>query len=169
MTSSKFSDADFLNIIDKAPLVSIDLIIENPQGKILLGKRNNKPAQGFWFVPGGRIRKNETLDQAIRRISKTELGFEISMNQVKMMGAYDHIYDDNFAYAQGINTHYVALGHSYKINDDTIITTDTQHNEISWLTTSELLDRDDVHQNTKAYFIKSANSGILILWKERST
>ena len=75
MLSAQFSDKEFLNIIDKTPLVSIDLIIENPQGKILLGKRCNKPAQGYWFVPGGRIQKNETLEQAIRRISKNRTRF----------------------------------------------------------------------------------------------
>jgi len=152
MLSAKFSDKEFLNIIDKTPLVSVDLIIENPQGKILLGKRCNKPAQGYWFVPGGRIQKNETLEQAIRRISKTELGFEISLNQVELIGAFDHIYDDNFANAENINTHYVALGHRYKANHDLNITIDTQHNEINWLSIEELLNRDDVHQNTKAYF-----------------
>jgi len=152
MLSAKFSDKEFLNIIDKTPLVSIDLIIENPQGKILLGKRCNKPAQGYWFVPGGRIQKNETLEQAIRRISKTELGFEISLNQVELIGAFDHIYDDNFANAENINTHYVALGHRYKASHDLNITIDTQHNEIDWLSIEELLNRDDVHQNTKAYF-----------------
>lgn len=102
MSSNRYPDDEFLNIIDKTPLVSIDLIIENPEGKILLGKRNNRPAQDYWFVPGGRIRKNETLSQAIHRISKTELGFEISLDDVELIGAYDHIYDDNFAGKQGL-------------------------------------------------------------------
>jgi len=153
MSSVKFSDREFLEIIDKTPLVSIDLIIENTEGKTLLGKRNNKPAQHYWFVPGGRIRKNETLDKAVKRISKTELGFEISMHQVDLIGAFDHIYDDNFSAAEGINTHYVALGHHYKIKDNIHITTDTQHNEIAWLSIEELLARNDVHQNSKAYFL----------------
>ncbi len=47
----------FLKVIDAAPLVTIDLIIRNPKSDVLLGKRLNRPAQGFWFVPGGRIRK----------------------------------------------------------------------------------------------------------------
>ena len=153
MTSTKFSDQDFLEIIDKTPLVSIDLIIQNSDKKILLGKRCNKPAQGYWFVPGGRIRKNETIEQAIKRISETELGFEINLNEVELIGAYDHIYDDNFTGTKDINTHYVALGHRYRIKDKTNITTDTQHNEIDWFDIRELLNRDDIHQNTKAYFL----------------
>lgn len=153
MSSIKFSNEDLLGIIDKTPLVSIDLIIQNPEGKVLLGKRCNKPAQGYWFVPGGRILKNETIEQAIKRISNIELGFEIELKDVELIGAYDHIYDDNFAGAENINTHYVALGHKYQASHDITIVTDTQHNEIDWLSVEELLTRDDVHQNSKNYFI----------------
>jgi len=66
-----------LNIIDSTPLVSVDLIIENPNKEILLGKRNNRPAQGFWFVPGGRIDKNEEIAGAIKRISTKEIGQDL--------------------------------------------------------------------------------------------
>lgn len=51
----------FSTVLDSTPLVSIDLVIENTQGEILLGERKNRPAQGYWFVPGGRILKNESL------------------------------------------------------------------------------------------------------------
>ena len=58
----ELGDKEFREIIKNAPLVSIDLIVKNREGKILLGLRINKPAQNTWFVPGGRIRKDETLD-----------------------------------------------------------------------------------------------------------
>ena len=47
-----------LAIINATPLVAVDLIIENRNKEILLGKRVNRPAQGYWFVPGGRILNN---------------------------------------------------------------------------------------------------------------
>ena len=37
----------FKTIIDNTPLVSVDLIVKH-EGKVLLGKRVNKPAQGYW-------------------------------------------------------------------------------------------------------------------------
>lgn len=43
------------------PLVSIDLMIKNAQDQMLWGRRNNRPAQVYWFVPSGRICKNEGL------------------------------------------------------------------------------------------------------------
>lgn len=48
---------DFATVVRSTPLVSLDLIVENAQGEFLLGKRLNRPAQGFWFVPGGRVQK----------------------------------------------------------------------------------------------------------------
>ncbi|HGY7193620.1 TPA: NUDIX domain-containing protein, partial [Escherichia coli] len=55
-------DNAFKNIIRNTPLISIDLIIQNEKDEYLVGKRNNRPARGFWFVPGGRILKDESLD-----------------------------------------------------------------------------------------------------------
>ena len=144
---------NFLQIIDATPLVSVDLIIKNNKGEVLLGKRNNKPAQHFWFVPGGRIRKNESLDQAVKRIGQVELGLNLERSNARLIGAFDHIYDDNFAEEPGINTHYVALGHEFIIDNADAIIQDAQHAELAWFSIDELLQRDDVHPNTQAYFL----------------
>ena len=64
----------FLEVIDRTPLVAIDLVVVDPQQRVLCGKRTNQPARGFWFAPGGRILKGETLDAAFARIATAELG-----------------------------------------------------------------------------------------------
>ena len=51
---------DFATVVRSTPLVSLDFIVENSRGEFLLGKRTNRPAQGYWFVPGGRVQKDET-------------------------------------------------------------------------------------------------------------
>jgi hypothetical protein len=48
---------DFAHIIRYAPLVSIDLIIRDLEGKVLLGLRTNEPAKHTYFLPGGVILK----------------------------------------------------------------------------------------------------------------
>ena len=148
----KLSPDNFLNIIDVTPLVSVDLIIENAAGEILLGKRLNRPAQDFWFVPGGRIQKNETIENAIKRVSKTELGFELLLKDAQLLGAYNHIYTDNFAAVDGINTHYVALGHKFILPRKAQLKLDDQHEVIRWQSIKSLLADEDVHVNTKLYF-----------------
>lgn len=142
----------FLEIIDSTPLVSIDLVVENSNQMYLLGKRNNQPAEGFWFVPGGRIRKNEKLATAFERISKCELGVGLNFSQAILLGAYDHIYIDNFHNKDGVNTHYVALGYKITIEKNIQIKTDNQHSEIRWWAKDDLLKNNLVHDNTKNYF-----------------
>lgn len=146
------SNEQFLKVIDATPLVSIDLIIENNKGEVLLGKRLNKPAQGYWFVPGGRIRKNEKISEAFNRISETELGTALSIDNAQLLGAYNHIYDDNYLGKEIINTHYVVLGYKVKLLDAINIQGDDQHSELKWWSIAELMNSIEVHQNTKTYF-----------------
>ena len=57
-------DQIFKTVVDSSPLISIDILIKKGN-KILLGRRVNKPAQGYFFSIGGRINKNETIENAI--------------------------------------------------------------------------------------------------------
>jgi len=141
-----------LNIINSTPLVSVDLIIENPDKEILLGKRVNRPAQGFWFVPGGRILKNETIKDAIKRVSLAEIGIDLSDHNPGLLGASEHIYDDNFLNESGINTHYVVLAFVIELETEITVTPDDQHSEMKWWTVEDLLSDKAVHPNTQAYF-----------------
>ena len=140
----------FLRIIQATPLVSIDLLIRNRQGQVLLGKRSNRPAKGFWFVPGGRIRKNEPVNEALRRISEVELGVRIE--RAELRGVFDHIYPDNFAGEPGINTHYVVLAFEYELRPGEEMRPDGQHSELRWWDVAEALSSAEVHENTRAYF-----------------
>ena len=48
------------------PQVGVGLII-NQNGKIILGRRHNKPMPGSWQLPGGWIHFGETPEQAVQR------------------------------------------------------------------------------------------------------
>ena len=148
----KIDKKHVLKIIEATPLVSIDLVIRNPSNKVLLGKRNNRPAMGYWFVPGGRIFKNETINQALKRISEVELGQDLSTKAPSLLGAYDHIYEDNFLNVKGINTHYVVLAFVIALQQEIEVKSDEQHTELKWWEVDKLLQDQTVHQNTKVYF-----------------
>ncbi|TKX86023.1 NUDIX domain-containing protein, partial [Halorubrum sp. SS5] len=66
-------DDQWETIVANVPLVSVDLVIEH-DGGVLLGKRENEPANGEWFVPGGTVRKNESRTDAVHRVATEELG-----------------------------------------------------------------------------------------------
>lgn len=101
--------AEFSAACAALPLVSIDLVVTNTKGQLLLGLRNNAPARGCWFTPGGRIRKNEALADAKLRVAQDELGLPAAvMERALPMGAWDHFYPDS-AFDPKVSTHYVNL------------------------------------------------------------
>ena len=141
----------FLEVVERTPLVSIDLIVLDPAGRVLLGWRRNAPARDCWFVPGGCIRKTETLDAAFTRIARDELGLAARRREARFVGVYEHIYPDNTAGQPGFGTHYVVLGHELRTSAG-INPPPEQHSRYRWFEPAELLSAHDVHENTKAYF-----------------
>lgn len=143
---------ELAQVVKLAPLVSIDLIIEDNQGRVLLGMRTNEPAKGCWFVPGGRILKNERISQAFERVVKNELGLDLDYNRAQFVGVFEHIYSTNFALAEDFGTHYVVLAYRVKLTGSADIAADNQHSELVWLDKDKILKDEKVHPNTKAYF-----------------
>ena len=147
------SQIDFLDVVRLTPLVSIDLIVSDVHGRILVGRRRNRPARGTWFVPGGRILKDETLDAAFARIAAAELGIEnLARSAARFDGVFEHHYGDNFANEPDVSTHYVVLAYAVSLPGTAPLGRPDQHSDYLWLSPTELLARTDVHENTKAYF-----------------
>ncbi len=144
--------ATFTTVLASTPLVSLDFVIYNAEGKVLLGQRLNRPAQFAWFVPGGRIFKNEAIADAFARLTLAELGEEIHFSKAKLLGAYDHFYADS-VFGEEVSTHYVALAHEFQV-DQLQHLPNTQHNQYKWYSVADLLADDQVHLHTKAYFLK---------------
>lgn len=145
------SDEIFTVVIDSAPLVSIELVVKNAHGMVLLGERKNRPAKGYWFVPGGRILKNESLADAFKRLTNAELGEAYSIEQAKLQGPYDHFYEDS-VFGDGPSTHYVAIAYQLKVGELRSLPTD-QHSDYRWFSVDQLLKDERVHDHTKAYFM----------------
>jgi colanic acid biosynthesis protein WcaH len=143
----------FATVVANAPLVAIDLIVQNPQGAVLLGLRNNPPAKGYWFVPGGRIRKGESLDTAFARIAQDELGLPARRSEHSPAGVYEHFYDVNFNGAARASTHYVVLAYQIRIEPESVQPPHDQHSRFQWMQPDRILQHPDVHSYTKAYFL----------------
>lgn len=144
-------NATFTTVLDSTPLVSIDLIVQNTKGQILLGERKNRPAKGYWFVPGGRIFKNERLADAFARLTLNELGETFLIEQASLQGPFDHFYDDS-VFGDTPSTHYVAISYWLKVKKlDNL--PDSQHSAYRWFSKPDLLASPKVHQHTKAYFL----------------
>lgn len=153
MPTPKLPPNEFADIVRRTPLVSIDLLVRDAANRVLLGLRQNQPARGFWFVPGGVVRKDETLAEALARISVDELDIPLAMDRVSLLGVYEHFYRENFAEKPGFGTHYVVLAYQVSLDLDPAGLPADQHRECRWFTVPELLDDPRVHENTNAYFV----------------
>lgn len=152
MTNTFLDQDTFKVVVDSAPLISIDLVVRSANGTVLLGKRTNRPAKDFWFVPGGRVLKGETLAKAFRRLTLAELGMEFSIDQANYLGLYEHFYNDS-ALSETMSTHYVVNAFIVILNKDISELPQDQHSEYKWLSDRELLSDTQVHEHSKWYFM----------------
>lgn len=141
----------FETVIDSTPLISIDLVVKNQQGQSLLGFRTNRPAQNYWFVPGGRIQKNESMKNAFTRLCQNELGLTYTIAQATFLGPYEHFYDDS-VFGEHVSTHYVVLGYEITVDEFELSLPTAQHSRYQWFDVNSLLKQNNVHQHSKWYF-----------------
>ena len=92
MDKERLSDEEFRNIFSKVPRLCIDIVINDSSGRILLTKRAIEPYFGEWHIPGGSVRFHETLEDAVKRIAKEELGIKIK--PVKLLGFMEFLKED---------------------------------------------------------------------------
>jgi colanic acid biosynthesis protein WcaH len=146
------TDEQLSYVVRYAPLVSIDLIIRDPEGRVLVALRRNEPAKNHYFVPGGRIRKNETIDSAFRRILQAETSLKFGFEQARLLGVFQHIYPTNRFKHKDYGTHYVVLAYEILLSEKPLITLDAQHESWKWMNERELRASSEVHQFVRGYF-----------------
>jgi colanic acid biosynthesis protein WcaH len=147
----KLADLEFEHVIRDTPLVAIDLIVRLKDGKFLLGHRTNEPAKDLLFVPGGRIFKNENVDDAFQRITEKEIGVKCNRKEAIFLGVFDHYYETNFFKIPNFGTRYVVLAYELTLTEEQELPSD-QHDRYVCLEEEDILNSCTVHENTKAYF-----------------
>ncbi|SFR66925.1 GDP-mannose mannosyl hydrolase [Halogeometricum limi] len=123
--SHRLSDDDWKTVVEHVPLVSVDMVVEH-DGGIVLGKRQNEPAKGTWFVPGGTVWKGERLTDALQRVARGELGTEVSVE--RRLGTFEHFYDTS-EFDDVVGKHYLATAFLVRPESDEL-RPDDQHAEL---------------------------------------
>lgn len=67
--------------------------------KILFTRRDIPPAKGMWHMPGGSVLFGESIDEAIKRVAKDEVGLQV-LNS-KLMGFCE--YCPEHAFGQSVS------------------------------------------------------------------
>lgn len=78
-------------IVKCMPIPSVEAIIVMNRSFLLL-KRRNHPAMRQWWFAGGRIRKGESLEEALYREVKEETGLEV--NSYKLINVYSRVFPE---------------------------------------------------------------------------
>jgi 8-oxo-dGTP diphosphatase len=65
---------------------TVAAIVEFSDDKLLLVKRGTRVFKGYWALPGGRVEKDESVEQAIIREVKEETGLDIEI--IRKIGEY---------------------------------------------------------------------------------
>ena len=143
-------DDVWADIVTHAPVPSVDLVVDCAEG-VLLARRQNEPAKGEWFVPGGRVRKGEPIHQTVHRVAREELAVDVTIEAE--LGTYNHFYETADVPDAG-GKHYVA--HGYRVTPESeSIELDDQHDD------SDVFPADDLpelHPYVQAYL---EDSGII--------
>ena len=91
MPIQKLPQKEFDEIYSKVPKIAIDVLVKTDKG-VLLTKRSFGPWKGQWHIPGGSILYGEPIEDAIKRVAKTELNLNVKV--IKKLGDIEWL--DNF-------------------------------------------------------------------------
>jgi len=125
----------FAECLAAMPQVCVELVVDGPEGGVLLVKRTNRPAQWEWFWPGGRLYRGEELQPAARRIAREELGIQVGVRE--LLGVQSHFWDESSV--EGLEDRHTVnvIYHVEPVEMPPDIELDDQHSDYRYLQSSE--------------------------------
>lgn len=67
-------------------VLTVDAVITDHHGRILLMERGTEPFRGDWVLPGGLVDPGETVEDAVVREVREELGLTVEV--VRLIGVF---------------------------------------------------------------------------------
>ena len=129
------SETQYKLIVETMPIICVDLLIIN-DGKFLLLKRDNEPARGeFWF-PGGRILKLEKIKTAALRKAKEEVNLKCVFQNIVTIE--ETIFKKNSEMHS--DKHTINIVCKLLVDDITNIKLDDLHSSFLWTSFKEISD-----------------------------
>ena len=146
-------DITWQNCVKSTPIAAIDLIIVRDDSQILMGKRKNDPAKDLYFVPGGRIYKNESIKDAFERIIFEETKQNYQFSESKFQGCFEHFYNNSKWSSLDISTHYIVLAYRLDVDRSFNFDLTNQHKSLSWIG-QDTNNNNLIHKYSRIYIDK---------------
>ncbi len=108
------------------PDVGAGAVVLDDAGRLLVVKRRNPPARGRWTLPGGRVRRGETIVEAVAREVREETGLVVEVGGP--VGITESVGDEH---------HYVIIDHHATIVGGELGAADDAE-DAAWMSRSEL-------------------------------
>ena len=150
------STEKYREILDITPVCTVDVLFFNSdKTKTLLFKRENEPVKGTYFSIGGRLLKNELLEDCVVRQTFREIGVKIKKGELAFGGIQEEIHSNSMF--EGVSYHAIDIFYGYVLDDEEI-KLDSQHSDYKWFSVSD----DTLHP-----FIKTKIASLLKIYGKK--
>lgn len=120
-------DEQYNQILKSMPIFCVDWLI-SCKGQYLLLKRTQQPLMGDYWIIGGRLRMDESIESAAYRLQTREVGRYCGMGN--MIGFSNYIFDK----VEGARaTHTPAISYQIEVDEIFTPTMDTTESEYIWI------------------------------------
>ena len=93
---------EFDAIFSRVPRLTVEVVISSPERGVLLSLRDIEPCKGMWHLPGGTVRFGEPLVQAVARVARDELGFDVEVGEMLGYIEYPSHYENGLDCPVGV-------------------------------------------------------------------
>ncbi len=86
--NKQFTFEEYKKIYSQVPRLTVEVVIQDKEG-ILFTLRGIPPFANIWHLPGGTVYFKESLEGAVKRIAKEELGVDVTVR--KFLGYIEYL------------------------------------------------------------------------------
>lgn len=127
--------ATYKKILDLTPVCTVDVLFFNSdRTKTLLFKRENEPLKGVYFSSGGRLGKNETIEDCAVRQTFKEVGIHLDRSRLTFGGVQEEIHPNSIF--KNVSYHAVDSFYGYILTNEEV-RLDSQHSDSKWFSVTD--------------------------------